>query len=232
MKTKSWLVQDCSRWIFQVQLPGVAQWTTAKNCRKLVFCVFPEQLLSHIMFGWLHCYEVTLVNDKVIWKRSRDLITRRFNNVTPRRGEDVPQRCHWGFHLGLTGVVRCFIWGLFQTSWRRIDGTSLLRFLETSSRHSNKTWRRRTTETSWRRSIETSMGVSFETFLWRHWDVQRDVVTTLPQCLVARWDLILYYVQKYKPFKFYGIPPSGVYVSLNLLFFTFSRFFSILEEFL
>ena len=28
----------------------------------LVFWVFPEQLLSHIMLERLHCYEVTLVN--------------------------------------------------------------------------------------------------------------------------------------------------------------------------
>ena len=38
-----------------------AQWTTAKNSHKLVFCVFPEQLLSHIIFGLLHWYEVTLI---------------------------------------------------------------------------------------------------------------------------------------------------------------------------
>ena len=31
------------------------------NCRKLVFWVFPEQLLSHIIFERLHCGEVTLV---------------------------------------------------------------------------------------------------------------------------------------------------------------------------
>ena len=32
-----------------------------KNCRKLVFWLFPEQLLSHITFELLHCSEVTLV---------------------------------------------------------------------------------------------------------------------------------------------------------------------------
>ena len=32
-----------------------------KNCRKLVFLVFPEQQLSHIISERLHCYEVTLV---------------------------------------------------------------------------------------------------------------------------------------------------------------------------
>ena len=32
-----------------------------KNCRKLVFWVFTEQLLYHIIFGGLHCHEVTLV---------------------------------------------------------------------------------------------------------------------------------------------------------------------------
>ena len=31
------------------------------------------------------------------------------------------------------------------------------------------------------------MGVSFETYLRRCWDVQRDVVTTSPQRLVAGW---------------------------------------------
>ena len=60
-------------------------------------------------------------------------------------------------------VIGCFIWDLFETSWRR------------------------TTETSWRRSTETSLGVSFETYLRRHWDVQRDVVTTLLRRLVAGW---------------------------------------------
>ena len=31
-----------------------------KNCCKLVFLVFTEQLLYQIIFGQLHCYEVTL----------------------------------------------------------------------------------------------------------------------------------------------------------------------------
>ena len=42
---------------------------------------------------------------KVIRKRSRDLLTRRQGNVTPRRGGDVPQRRYWVFHLGLTADV-------------------------------------------------------------------------------------------------------------------------------
>ena len=32
-----------------------------KNCRKLVFLVFTEQLLYQIIFGRLHCYDITLV---------------------------------------------------------------------------------------------------------------------------------------------------------------------------
>ena len=32
-----------------------------ENCRKLIFWVFPEHLLSHIIIERLHCYEVTLV---------------------------------------------------------------------------------------------------------------------------------------------------------------------------
>ena len=33
----------------------------------------------------------------------------------------------------------------------------------------------------------TSLGVSFETYLGRRWDVQRDIVTTSPRRLAARW---------------------------------------------
>ena len=93
---------------------------------------------------------------------------------------DVLVTYHWD-------VVGCFIWDLFETSWRRTDGTSSLRPHGTSSRHTNKTSWRRTTETSWWRSTETSLGVSFEMNLQRYWDVQRDVVTTLPRRFVAGW---------------------------------------------
>ena len=34
-----------------------------KNCCKLVFWVFQEQALSHIIFERLHCYDVTLVKE-------------------------------------------------------------------------------------------------------------------------------------------------------------------------
>ena len=44
-------------------------------------------------------------NDKVTWKLSRDLLTRRRNNITLRRGGDASQRRYWVFHLGLTGDV-------------------------------------------------------------------------------------------------------------------------------
>ena len=55
------------------------------------------------------------------------------------------------------------------------------------SRRSNKVSWRRTTETSWRRSTVTSLGVSSETYLRRHWDVQRDVAATSPRRLNAEW---------------------------------------------
>ena len=32
-----------------------------KNNHKFVFWVFPEQLLAHIIFERLHCYDITLV---------------------------------------------------------------------------------------------------------------------------------------------------------------------------
>ena len=44
-------------------------------------------------------------HDKVTWKRSRDLLTRRRNNVTLIRGGDVPQQRYWVFNLGLKGDV-------------------------------------------------------------------------------------------------------------------------------
>ena len=36
---------------------------------------------------------------------SRDLRIRLCENVTPRRGGDVPQQRFWVFYLGLTGEV-------------------------------------------------------------------------------------------------------------------------------
>ena len=36
---------------------------------------------------------------------SRDLLTRRHENVTLRHGGDVPQQYFWVFYLGLTGDV-------------------------------------------------------------------------------------------------------------------------------
>ena len=44
-------------------------------------------------------------HEKVIWERSRDLLTRRRDNLTLRRGRDALQRRCWVFHLGLTGDV-------------------------------------------------------------------------------------------------------------------------------
>ena len=49
-----------------------------------------------------------------------------------------------------------------MTSWRRTDGTLLLRPLETSLLRSNKTLCGRTTETFWRPFTEKSLCVSFE----------------------------------------------------------------------
>ena len=53
---------------FSVNLPGVALQFESynlhhckKKCCKLVFLVFTEQLLYQIIFGRLHCYEVTLL---------------------------------------------------------------------------------------------------------------------------------------------------------------------------
>ena len=46
------------------------------HCRKIVCWVFPEQLLSQIIFERLHCYEVTLVKkyNKTLFKKSETKI--------------------------------------------------------------------------------------------------------------------------------------------------------------
>ena len=111
------------------------------------------------------------------YRRRRRVVLMGGRGYVPlRRLGDVPLRHRW-----------VFIYDLFETSWRRTDWTSLFRPLQTSSRRSNKTSWRSTIETSCRRSIETSLGVSFGTHLRRHWDVQRDVVTTSPRRFVAGW---------------------------------------------
>ena len=43
--------------------------------------------------------------DKAIWMCSRNLLTRRHENVTPRCGGDIPQQRFWVFYFGLTGDV-------------------------------------------------------------------------------------------------------------------------------
>ena len=43
--------------------------------------------------------------DKVISMCSRDLLTRRRENVTPRHGGDIPQQRFWVLYLGLTRDV-------------------------------------------------------------------------------------------------------------------------------
>ena len=101
-------------------------------------------------------------------RRRRHVPMRRRGYVSLRRIGDVLLRRLWVFHLRL-------IWDVVG----RTDGTSSLSFLETL-------WRS-TTDTSWPRSTETSLGISFEMYLRRLWDVQRDLATTSPQRLVARW---------------------------------------------
>ena len=57
---------------FSLNLSSKSPWRSAvkikkkhrkKNCRKLVFWVFQEQVLSNIIFERLHCYDVTLVKE-------------------------------------------------------------------------------------------------------------------------------------------------------------------------
>ena len=129
-------------------------------------------------------------NSETWWRRTTTILLGVLFETYRRRRRDVPiGRC--GYlplrRLGNVLLKRCFMRDLFETSWRCAYGTSLLRPFETSLRRSNKTSGRCTTDTSWWRSIETSLVVSFGTYLRRHWDVQRDVITTSPRSLNAGW---------------------------------------------
>ena len=71
--------------------------------------MFPSSLVLKKIGVW---FEMRLRNlldggyyDKVIWMCSRDLLTRRRKNVTPRCGGDIPQQRFWVFYLGLTRDV-------------------------------------------------------------------------------------------------------------------------------
>ena len=44
-------------------------------------------------------------HEKVTSKRTRDVLTRRCDNLTLRCVGDVSQRRYWVFHLGVTGDV-------------------------------------------------------------------------------------------------------------------------------
>ena len=140
-------------------------------------------------------------HDKVILKcsrdRSRDKASQQSNSETwwrrttatllgvsfgsyRRRRRDVLLRCHCMFHLRLIwDVVKTYWWGVVIASpWDVV----------TTNQWKHTSWRR-TSETSWRSSTETSLGVSIERYLRRRWDVQKDVVTTLPGSLAAEWEI-------------------------------------------
>ena len=79
-------------------------------------------------------------HDKITWKRIRDLLTRRRDNVTLRRGGDVPQH-----------VIGCFIWDIQETSWIRTTETSWWRTSEMSLGVSFETCLRRREDVLMRR---------------------------------------------------------------------------------
>ena len=112
--------------------------------------------------------------DKVTWKLSRDILTRRHDNVIPRGGGDVPQRRYWVFCLGVTGdVVGCTNGRL----WIRV------------------------TLMSWWHTTETLSGVSFETCLRRCRDYWWYVV--ISSCwdtvTIFQWDVFETYHWDFLP---------------------------------
>ena len=71
--------------------------------------MFPSSLVLKKIGVWFEMRFGNLLDggyyDKVIWMCSRDLLTRCCENVTPRRGGDIPQQRFWAFYLGLTRDV-------------------------------------------------------------------------------------------------------------------------------
>ena len=69
------------------------------NCRNLVFWVFTEQLLHQIVFGRLHCYEVTLLKkrNKPLLQKSEihvfdhTIFIKTLLNVTEKNNLGVPR---------------------------------------------------------------------------------------------------------------------------------------------
>ena len=85
--------------------------------------LFPSLLVLQDFGVWFDIYmkrgnQSDGGHEKITWKRIRDLLTRRRDNVTLRRGGDV--------------VIGCFIWVLQATSWIRTTETSWWRTSETS----------------------------------------------------------------------------------------------------
>ena len=80
-----------------------------------------KTLVFDLIFKWARENLSDGGHDKIIWKRIRDLLTRRPDNVTLRRGGDVPN-----------DVIGYFIWDLQETSWIRTTETSWWRTSEMS----------------------------------------------------------------------------------------------------
>ena len=80
-----------------------------------------KTLVFDLIFKWARENLSDGGHDKIIWKQIRDLLTRRLDNVTLRRGGDVPN-----------DIIGCFIWDLQETSWIRTTETSSWRNSETS----------------------------------------------------------------------------------------------------
>ena len=92
---------------------------------KLLF-LFPSWLVLQNFGVWFDIYmkHGNLSDgdtDKITWKRIRNLLTRRRENVTLRRGGE--------YH---NDVIGCFIWDLQETSWIRTTEMSSWRTRETS----------------------------------------------------------------------------------------------------
>ena len=114
-------------------------------------------------------------------RRRRHVLMGRRGYVPLRRLGDVPLRRRWVFHLRL-------IWDVVETYWWDVVITSPWDVVTTYQSDVVKTyhWDGLTTF-QW-----DVMGVSFETYLRCRWDIQRDVVTTSPQHLVAGWETSLF----------------------------------------
>ena len=114
-------------------------------------------------------------------------------------------------------VCRCFIWYLFETSWRSTDG---FRYVFLRRHHDFPTRRRGEVPLTHLGNVPLSRRWVFH--LRRHWDVQRDATITFLQRLVAGWvitKVVLISFSASISLEFWSVNHTSIYKNSKLKVF-------------